>query len=653
MIIIKKTAAAMLALLLALMSLSGAVTAENAFQEDSAASSTNTFTFSNSGITASVEDEESYSIDGTTLKIKASGTYTLTGSCSNGRITVKKGTTGVTLVLNDLDLKSADSAPILCNKGSEVNIQAASGTVNKLTDTSINNDDAHPENTNAENAVIKAKDGSRLTLSGSGTLIVTANGKNGIKGGMDLAADGDTPASSASLTIKQLTLNVTANVNDAIKSEQLLSIQSGKITVSAAGNAIRCDRTLNIGQSGNGPTLTISSSSVGLSSAVMTIAGGNISINSTSDGIKCANSELGDYPYACNIKGGTITVNSTDGDGIDSNGTLSFAGGSVTVFSSEKETDSPLESVKGITLQSGTLFGMGSAGMVENPSSAKQVYVTFGKATDGGSELNIPKGSTVKLAKASGGTLFTTTAPRKAGYIIFSSPNLSEGMKVKLYINGSEIATATAGYDAGDHPGVPGTPEPTSAPTAAPTLKPTAAPTAAPTNKPTSTPAPSNTPAPTAGAKTPEPTSASSTVPVTPTATAAAPDKTEAHSTETKTETASTPEATAATDAPEITNTPETDVTNGPNDTDSPKDTAAPDNTEAPIADETEGPEDTAATADASTPVNTDAPDEGEKENTRSRGFVTALIAGGAAVLTGAGTVVGIIISRKKKNAAR
>ncbi|MBR6051155.1 MAG: carbohydrate-binding domain-containing protein, partial [Clostridia bacterium] len=114
MIIIKKTAAAMLALLLALMSLSGAVTAENAFQEDSAASSTNTFTFSNSGITASVEDEESYSIDGTTLKIKASGTYTLTGSCSNGRITVKKGTTGVTLVLNDLDLKSADSAPILC-----------------------------------------------------------------------------------------------------------------------------------------------------------------------------------------------------------------------------------------------------------------------------------------------------------------------------------------------------------------------------------------------------------------------------------------------------------------------------------------------------------------------------------------------------------
>lgn len=653
MIIIKKTAAAMLALLLALMSLSGAVTAENAFQEDSAASSTNTFTFSNSGITASFEDEESYSIDGTTLKIKASGTYTMTGSCSNGRITVKKGTTGVTLVLNDLDLKSADSAPILCNKGSEVNIQAASGTVNKLTDTSINNDDAHPENTNAENAVIKAKDGCRLTLSGSGKLIVTANGKNGIKGGMDLAADGDTPASSASLTIKQLTLNVTANVNDAIKSEQLLSIQSGKITVSAAGNAIRCDRTLNIGQSGNGPTLTISSSSVGLSSAVMNIAGGNIAINSTSDGIKCANSELGDYPYACNIKGGTITVNSTDGDGIDSNGTLSFAGGSVTVFSSEKETDSPLESVKGITLQSGTLFGMGSAGMVENPSSAKQVYVTFGKATDGGSELNIPKGSTVKLANASGGTLFTTTAPRKAGYIIFSSPNLSEGMKVKLYINGSEIATATAGYDAGDHPGVPGTPEPTSAPTAAPTLTPTAAPTAAPTNKPTSTPAPSNTPAPTTGAKTPEPTSASSTVPVTPTATAAAPDKTEAHSTETITEKAPTPEATAATDAPEITNTPETDVTNGHEDTDSPEDTAAPDDTEAPIADESEGHEDTAAPADTSTPVNTDAPDEGEKENTRSKGFVTALFAGGAAVLAGAGTVVGIIISRKKKDAAR
>lgn len=624
MTIIKRTAAALLALALAVMPLSAVVTAEGGVHEEAGASSTTTFTFSNSGITASDEDETSYSIDGTTLKIKASGTYTLTGSCSNGKVTVKKGTTGVTLVLSNLDLKSADSAPILCNKGSEVNISAASGTVNKLADTSLNNDDTHPENTNAENAVIKAKDGCRLTLSGGGTINVTANGKNGVKGGTDLAADGDTPASSASLTIKQLTLNVTANVNDAIKSEQLLNILSGKITVSAAGNAVRCDRTLNIGQSGSGPTIKINSSSVGLSSAAMNIAGGNISVNSSSDGVRCASSGLGNYPFACNIKGGNITVNSTDGDGIDSNGTVSFTGGSVTVFSSDNDLDSPLESVNGITLAGGTLFGMGTAGMVENPASAQQVYVTFGRAaSNGGSELNIPKGSTVKLVNASGGSLFTTTAPRNAGYIIFSSQDLTNGMQVKLLINGSEIATATAGYDAGNNPGVPGTPAPTAVPTSAPTAAPTSAPT--------------STPATTESGKTPEPTAADTSAPVTSVPTdlpgSSAPDPTEALGTADAAEATGSPDAPEGTDAPLSTDVPEANETNGPDDTGNSEDVSAPEATDAP--------------------TDIDAPLPAEPAKTRSKGGVTALIIGGAAVLAGAGAAIGVAASRRKKNAAR
>ena len=656
MLNIKRIAAAMLAFVLAMMPLSAAAAAEGDVHENAGALSTTTFTFTNSGITASNDDGESFSIDGTTLKIKASGTYTLKGSCSNGRVTVKKGTTGVTLVLNNFDLKNADSAPILCNKGSEVTISAASGTVNKLTDTSLNNDDIHPENTNAENAVIKAKDGCRLTLSGTGTLNVTANGKNGIKGGMDLAADGDTPASSASLTIKQLTLNVTANVNDAIKSEQLLSIQSGKIKVSAAGNAVRCDRTLNIGQSGNGPTLTITSSSVGLSSALMNIAGGTISVKSSSDGIRCASSEIGDYPFACNIKGGTITVNSSDGDGFDSNGTVSFAGGNVTFFSSDNEEDSPIESVRGITIKSGTLFGMGMAGMVENPASAQQVYVTFGRAVNGSSEMNIPKGSTVKLTNASGKTLFTTTAPRKAGYIIFSSPDLTDGMKVKLLINGAEVSTATAGYNAGNNPGVPGTPVPTAAPTATPTAVPTAAPTTAPTAAPTNTPAltsaPTNTPAPTAGGSTPGPTAANTAVPVTPAATAGAPETTETHSTAGATEAAGMPEAPSGTDSPVITNTPGAEGTEGPADTDAPADT------ETPAAEATNGPadtgapEDTDSPADTITPAETEAPAADDTQKPRSKGGVTALIIG-AAVLAGAGAAAGVAASRKRKSSAR
>lgn len=95
----------------------------------------------------------------------------------DGSVTVKKGTTGVVLVLDGLTLTCGDSAAIACNKSTEVTIVAADGTVNTLADTEQNNDETYPDNDSAENAVIKCKDGSQVTLCGSGTLNVTANGQ--------------------------------------------------------------------------------------------------------------------------------------------------------------------------------------------------------------------------------------------------------------------------------------------------------------------------------------------------------------------------------------------------------------------------------------------------------------------------------------------
>ena len=90
-----------------------------------------TFTFSDSGITAAGE-ESGYKIEGTALTVNESGTYTITGSCAEGSVKVKKGTTGVTLILRDLELTSSETAPLCCNKETEVTVYLA-GTV-KLTD---------------------------------------------------------------------------------------------------------------------------------------------------------------------------------------------------------------------------------------------------------------------------------------------------------------------------------------------------------------------------------------------------------------------------------------------------------------------------------------------------------------------------------------
>ena len=141
------------------------------------------FTFTDIAITAKDGDYTGYDIDGTALTIEAAGTYIVSGSCQNGSITVKKGVTGVTLVLSGLTLTADGTADIACNKSSGVTIVAQDGTTNILSDTETNNDDSYPDNTNAENAVIKCKDGSQVTLCGSGSLTVNANGKNGIKSG--------------------------------------------------------------------------------------------------------------------------------------------------------------------------------------------------------------------------------------------------------------------------------------------------------------------------------------------------------------------------------------------------------------------------------------------------------------------------------------
>lgn len=272
-----------------------------------------TLTFSDSGITA--DGSGGFETDGTALIITDAGAYVLTGSCADGSVKVKKGVTGVTLVLSGLELTSADTAPITCAKSSQVVLYAAAGTENRLADTAQNNDETYSENADAENAVIKCKDGSQVTLCGSGSLVIEANGKNGIKSGATTAEEGE-----ASLTIRDITLTIAAPVNDAINAEQLLVIESGTLTIAAGDDAIHCDLLLNIGAEGtDGPAITITDCYEAIEAATLNILSGDIDITSSDDCLNAANSDLSGYAFSMNISGGTITI---------SGGTVLAAGGS-------------------------------------------------------------------------------------------------------------------------------------------------------------------------------------------------------------------------------------------------------------------------------------------------------------------------------------
>lgn len=347
------------------------------------------FTFTDGGITVSEGTYDGYKIEGTSLTINDSGTYVLRGNCADGSVKVKKGTTGVTLVLNGLTLTSSTTAPIACNKSTDVRIIVASGSVNTLTDSAKNNDDNYPDNTDAENAVIKCKDGSQVTLSGSGALNITANGKNGIKSGATTDEEGE-----AWMTISDLTLNITASVNDAINAEQLLNVTSGNITISAGDDAIHSDYILNIGSENGRSRYKYQKLPEGLEAATLNVYSGSITIHASDDCLNAANSDLSGYAFSLNIYGGTLVMDTTSGDGVDSNGSLTISGGTLVVWSANTADNQPLDADGTITISGGTVLAAGGSNGMGMNLSASQPYVIYGSASGmgGGMGGNFPGG---------------------------------------------------------------------------------------------------------------------------------------------------------------------------------------------------------------------------------------------------------------------
>ena len=463
------------------------------------------FTFSDDAISVNEGTYDGYQINGTALTISGGGTYVLSGSCADGSVTVKKGTKGVTLVLEGISLTSADTAPLCLNKSTEVTVVVASGTQNALSDSEKNNDDTYPENEKAENAVFKCKDGSTVTLCGGGALSLSANGKNGIKSGASTEEEGE-----ASLTIRELTLNITAQVNDAINAEQLLQIESGTLNITAADDAVHCDRVMQIGAKETaGPTINITQCYEGLEAAELNILSGKISIVSTDDCLNAANSDLGDYAFSMNISGGTITAYSSEGDGFDSNGTLTISGGAVTVFTANTADNEPLDADGAITISGGVVLAAGGSSGMGMRLAAEQPCVIFGGSSGGfsgmpGGQMQAPngdaqppqmpansggegneqppqmpsgengtvqngkehsgaepkgmpgsqggqsfggstlvqKGETLDIADASGNILCSAEAPCNLSYVLFSAATLNEQESYTLSANGTSAAQA-------------------------------------------------------------------------------------------------------------------------------------------------------------------------------------------------------------------
>lgn len=266
-----------------------------------------------------------YEIDGTDVSITAAGTYVFSGDCDNGSITVKKGVTGVTIVLNGLTLTNDDSAAITLNKTAEASLIAAAGTTNTVADT---------EGSNDENAAVKVKSGAALAIGGTGTLTVDGNAKNGIKGAAD-----------AVITVAEVKLNINA-ANDGLSCDDELNITGGTLNITAGGDAVKAspdtDDTENPDTTslGNvtisGGTLTLSAAEDGIQAdGDLTISGGTFHVKTngghttalTDDSASCKGFKAGG---ALTVTGGTLTVDSAD-DALHASTDVTISGGTLTL----------------------------------------------------------------------------------------------------------------------------------------------------------------------------------------------------------------------------------------------------------------------------------------------------------------------------------
>ena len=280
-------------------------------------------------LTVDLENAEYITVseDNSQVKISDSGTYVVSGQSSDGNITVKKGATGVVLVLDDLDLTSTTGATVAVNKEAQVKI-VISGNVT-LTDNENPDDENSADEAIADafdGAAMKFKANSQVYMTGDGTLTINGNAKNGIKTGDDssLIIDGG------------VTVNITA-VNDGINGNYDVTLLDGNFTIAAGDDAIHADHIVTIGrQDGTGPNIRVTGSNEGLEGTVVNVFGGDIAIRSTDDAVNAANGDglyEGELAYAFNMTGGRLDVTSTQGDGIDSNGHVNLIGGTASISS--------------------------------------------------------------------------------------------------------------------------------------------------------------------------------------------------------------------------------------------------------------------------------------------------------------------------------
>lgn len=239
--------------------------------------------------------------------------------------------------------------------------------------------------------------------------------------------------------------NVTINCeDDGVHSNNAFEIHAGNLTVSSGDDGIHADETLTIA----GGSVTVLKSYEGLEARVIEIKNGKTSITANDDGINASSgssngNDFGgmwgggggggmDADSTCQviISGGYLYVNA-QGDGLDSNGSLSVSGGTVLVAGPTNSGNGALDYGTTAEITGGTVIALGASGMATGFKSG-----TVGSFLTTFSSQSANK--TFAVVDSEGRVIASFTAPKSYNSAVVASPLMNVGESYRI-VTGGEI----------------------------------------------------------------------------------------------------------------------------------------------------------------------------------------------------------------------
>ncbi len=443
------------------------------------------------GTSASIEGTGAEAKNGT-ITIRAAGTYSVSGKLDEGQIVVDVKDKGIVrLVLNGAEIHNSSTSPIYVAEAGKTIITLQEGTENLISDgeTYVYPDTA----TDEPNAAIFSHD--NLTFNGTGKLVVQGNFNNGITskdklkitggtleihavddalmgrdlvavqegditieaGGHGIKTTNDAEDSLGIIAIEGASFNI-RSVEDALHSSGGIQIAGGDIDITADDDGIHAEVSIAI----VGGTIDITKSNEGIEAPTIVISEGQISVVASDDGVNAAggaddsasegapggNQSGAASSNKLTISGGYLTVDA-QGDGLDANGSIAMAGGTVIVNGPTGNNNGSLDYDGTFEMTGGFLVAAGSSGMAQAASEQSTQY---------GILMSYPQtqaaGTMVHLEDSEGNAIITFAPSKNYQSVFVSSPNFKKDASYTLYSGGTSTGTEANGlYDGGEYQG--------------------------------------------------------------------------------------------------------------------------------------------------------------------------------------------------------